>query len=199
MAVPTMSGYTHRTVEATGPRGMAHPRHPALSVSLRPLGPSVRALCMACRALGGVGQGAMQDAPRAALIRWLRGCIIARLLAEAGDIVGCGLGHDRLLRGPYNQRPLGPWARPAATRPGSGGEAEKRRKERTRKRLDVVMLLVVLSSGVMGCANMTPRQQRALSSGAIGAAGGSPSAPLSAAARRLARRSGARPARRPGL
>ena len=30
----------------------------------------------------------MRDAPRAALIRWLRGCIIARLLAEAGDVVG---------------------------------------------------------------------------------------------------------------
>ena len=32
--------------------------------------------------------------------------------------------------------------------------------------------LVLLWLGVSGCANMTPRQQRALSGGAIGAAGG---------------------------
>jgi osmotically inducible lipoprotein OsmB len=40
------------------------------------------------------------------------------------------------------------------------------------KRLGIGLLLVVLASGGMGCANMTPRQQRALSGGAIGAAGG---------------------------
>ena len=40
------------------------------------------------------------------------------------------------------------------------------------KRLSMGLLLVVLGSGVMGCSNMTPRQQRALSGGAIGAAGG---------------------------
>ena len=33
-------------------------------------------------------------------------------------------------------------------------------------------LLVVVRSATIGCANMTPRQQRALSGGAIGAAGG---------------------------
>jgi osmotically inducible lipoprotein OsmB len=32
--------------------------------------------------------------------------------------------------------------------------------------------LVLLCFGAIGCANMTPRQQRALSGGAIGAAGG---------------------------
>jgi osmotically inducible lipoprotein OsmB len=32
--------------------------------------------------------------------------------------------------------------------------------------------VVLLWLGVAGCANMTPRQQRALSGGAIGAAGG---------------------------
>jgi osmotically inducible lipoprotein OsmB len=32
--------------------------------------------------------------------------------------------------------------------------------------------LVVVLWAVVGCANMTPRQQRALSGGAIGAAGG---------------------------
>jgi osmotically inducible lipoprotein OsmB len=35
-----------------------------------------------------------------------------------------------------------------------------------------VLLLVVVLSAAVGCANMTPRQQRALSGGAIGAAGG---------------------------
>ena len=40
------------------------------------------------------------------------------------------------------------------------------------KRFSIGLLLVVLCSGAMGCANMTPRQQRALSGGAIGAAGG---------------------------
>jgi osmotically inducible lipoprotein OsmB len=40
------------------------------------------------------------------------------------------------------------------------------------KRLGIGLLLVVLGGGVVGCANMTPRQQRALSGGAIGAAGG---------------------------
>jgi osmotically inducible lipoprotein OsmB len=45
-------------------------------------------------------------------------------------------------------------------------------EEPSMKRLGVVLLLVVLGSGVIGCANMTPRQQRALSGGAIGAAGG---------------------------
>jgi hypothetical protein len=39
-------------------------------------------------------------------------------------------------------------------------------------RLGIGLLLVVLGSRGMGCANMTPRQQRALSGGAIGAAGG---------------------------
>jgi hypothetical protein len=45
-------------------------------------------------------------------------------------------------------------------------------EETSVKRLGVGLLLVVLGSGGMGCANMTPRQQRALSGGAIGAAGG---------------------------
>jgi hypothetical protein len=45
-------------------------------------------------------------------------------------------------------------------------------EEMSMKRLGVGLLLVVLGSGGMGCANMTPRQQRALSGGAIGAAGG---------------------------
>jgi osmotically inducible lipoprotein OsmB len=35
-----------------------------------------------------------------------------------------------------------------------------------------VLLLVVVLSAAVGCANMTPTQQRALSGGAIGAAGG---------------------------
>jgi hypothetical protein len=35
-----------------------------------------------------------------------------------------------------------------------------------------VLALVVVLSAAVGCANMTPRQQRALSGGAIGAAGG---------------------------
>ena len=39
-------------------------------------------------------------------------------------------------------------------------------------RLGIGLLLVVLGNGGMGCANMTPRQQRALSGGAIGASGG---------------------------
>jgi hypothetical protein len=39
------------------------------------------------------------------------------------------------------------------------------------KRLGIGLLLVVLGGGVVGYANMTPRQQRALSGGAIGAAG----------------------------
>jgi osmotically inducible lipoprotein OsmB len=34
------------------------------------------------------------------------------------------------------------------------------------------LLLVVVLSAAAGCANMTPTQQRALSGGAIGAAGG---------------------------
>jgi osmotically inducible lipoprotein OsmB len=38
------------------------------------------------------------------------------------------------------------------------------------QRFAVIAVLVLLVS--TGCANMTPRQQRALSSGAIGAAGG---------------------------
>jgi osmotically inducible lipoprotein OsmB len=45
-------------------------------------------------------------------------------------------------------------------------------EEMSMKRLGVGLLLVVLGSGGMGCANLTPRQQRALSGGAIGAAGG---------------------------
>jgi osmotically inducible lipoprotein OsmB len=45
-------------------------------------------------------------------------------------------------------------------------------EEMSMKRLGIGLLLVVLGSGGMGCANMTPRQQRALSGGAIGAAGG---------------------------
>jgi osmotically inducible lipoprotein OsmB len=39
------------------------------------------------------------------------------------------------------------------------------------KRLLAVIPILILLVG-MGCANMTPRQQRALSGGAIGAAGG---------------------------
>jgi hypothetical protein len=39
------------------------------------------------------------------------------------------------------------------------------------KRL-VVLLLAVVMLAIVGCANMSPRQQRALSGGAIGAAGG---------------------------
>jgi osmotically inducible lipoprotein OsmB len=39
------------------------------------------------------------------------------------------------------------------------------------RRVMAVILGMVLV-GVVGCANMTPRQQRALSGGAIGAAGG---------------------------
>jgi osmotically inducible lipoprotein OsmB len=38
------------------------------------------------------------------------------------------------------------------------------------QRLAVIAVLILLLS--MGCANMTPRQQRTLSGGAIGAAGG---------------------------
>jgi osmotically inducible lipoprotein OsmB len=34
------------------------------------------------------------------------------------------------------------------------------------------LTLVLIWLGAIGCANMTPRQQRALSGGAIGAAGG---------------------------
>jgi osmotically inducible lipoprotein OsmB len=34
------------------------------------------------------------------------------------------------------------------------------------------LLLVIVLSAAVGCANMTPTQQRALSGGAIGAAGG---------------------------
>jgi osmotically inducible lipoprotein OsmB len=45
-------------------------------------------------------------------------------------------------------------------------------EEMSMKRLGIGLLLVVLGGGGMGCANMTPRQQRALSGGAIGAAGG---------------------------
>ncbi len=45
-------------------------------------------------------------------------------------------------------------------------------EETVMKRLGVSLLLVVLGCGGMGCANMSPRQQRALSGGAIGAAGG---------------------------
>jgi osmotically inducible lipoprotein OsmB len=45
-------------------------------------------------------------------------------------------------------------------------------EEMSMKRLGIGLLLVVLGSGGMGCANLTPRQQRALSGGAIGAAGG---------------------------
>jgi len=44
-------------------------------------------------------------------------------------------------------------------------------EEMSMKRLGIGLLLAVLGSGGMGCANMTPRQQRALSGGAIGAAG----------------------------
>jgi len=41
------------------------------------------------------------------------------------------------------------------------------------KRISMVLLVLVLLGGWMiGCANMTPTQQRALSGGAIGAAGG---------------------------
>jgi osmotically inducible lipoprotein OsmB len=40
------------------------------------------------------------------------------------------------------------------------------------KRISAVLLLVMLGGLVMGCANMTPMEQRALSGGAIGAAGG---------------------------
>jgi osmotically inducible lipoprotein OsmB len=36
----------------------------------------------------------------------------------------------------------------------------------------LAVILVVMLSAAVGCANMTPRQQRALSGGAIGAAGG---------------------------
>jgi len=36
----------------------------------------------------------------------------------------------------------------------------------------MVFLLVVVLCATVGCANMTPQQQRALSGGAIGAAGG---------------------------
>lgn len=39
------------------------------------------------------------------------------------------------------------------------------------RRVMAVLLGMVLT-GVVGCANMTPRQQRALSGGAVGAAGG---------------------------
>ena len=39
------------------------------------------------------------------------------------------------------------------------------------KRMSALLLGLVLV-GVVGCANMTPTQQRALSGGAIGAAGG---------------------------
>jgi osmotically inducible lipoprotein OsmB len=46
------------------------------------------------------------------------------------------------------------------------------RQEAPMKRIGMVLLLVVLGSGVIGCANLTPTQQRALSGGAIGAAGG---------------------------
>jgi hypothetical protein len=35
-----------------------------------------------------------------------------------------------------------------------------------------ILLLVVVLGAAVGCANMTPTQQRALSGGAIGAAGG---------------------------
>jgi osmotically inducible lipoprotein OsmB len=47
------------------------------------------------------------------------------------------------------------------------------RKEAPMTRIGkILLLLVVLSGGVLGCANLTPTQQRALSGGAIGAAGG---------------------------
>jgi osmotically inducible lipoprotein OsmB len=36
----------------------------------------------------------------------------------------------------------------------------------------LVLIFVVALTATAGCANMTPRQQRALSGGAIGAAGG---------------------------
>ena len=36
----------------------------------------------------------------------------------------------------------------------------------------LALLLVFVLCAVVGCANMTPQQQRALSGGAIGAAGG---------------------------
>jgi osmotically inducible lipoprotein OsmB len=174
---------------------------------------------MACQSVGGMGHGAMLDAPRAAVVRWLRGCIIARLLAEAGDtlvvdrpatwggppalVIVLGAPESSATRrpdesqgdgptafsflddqwgvastttGPWEGRtiggPLGSGHGQQATHPGPGGEAEKRSKERTMKQLRIGLLLVVLGSGVMGCANMTPRQQRALSGGAIGAAGG---------------------------
>jgi osmotically inducible lipoprotein OsmB len=41
------------------------------------------------------------------------------------------------------------------------------------KRMGKVLLLLVMMGGcLLGCANLTPTQQRALSGGAIGAAGG---------------------------
>jgi osmotically inducible lipoprotein OsmB len=40
------------------------------------------------------------------------------------------------------------------------------------KRARALLLVFVLCATTVGCANMTPQQQRALSGGAIGAAGG---------------------------
>jgi hypothetical protein len=48
----------------------------------------------------------------------------------------------------------------------------RNKDEMAMTRLGVGLLLVVLGSGAMGCANLTPRQQRALSGGAIGPDGG---------------------------
>ncbi|RIL06710.1 MAG: hypothetical protein DCC71_05685 [Proteobacteria bacterium] len=41
-----------------------------------------------------------------------------------------------------------------------------------KRSLVVGLLACALGSGALGCANMTPAEQRALSGGAIGAAGG---------------------------
>jgi len=48
--------------------------------------------------------------------------------------------------------------------------AQHRRKGHMKRRL--AYLVVVVLFATVGCANMTPQQQRALSGGAMGAAGG---------------------------
>jgi osmotically inducible lipoprotein OsmB len=55
--------------------------------------------------------------------------------------------------------------------PGDQTIAQCFRKEHAMKRALALLLVVVLWAAT-GCANMTPTQQRALSGGAIGAAGG---------------------------
>jgi hypothetical protein len=56
-----------------------------------------------------------------------------------------------------------------------GKEPERKMKEAVSKRVGLALLVLALTTG---CAGMSTRQQRALSGGAIGAAGGAAIGPL---------------------